>query len=152
MEYCTVCYIEKDDKVLMLYRNKKKNDINKGKWIGVGGHIEKNETPYECCLREIKEETGLTAKSLVPIGYITFVTDGEDMGIHVFSCKDFTGNTITCNEGELHWIQKKDLLSLDIWETDKYMLQKISKNDYSYFMIKAVYANNEVVENKIEYY
>lgn len=150
MEYCTVCYIEKDDKILMLYRNKKKNDINKGKWIGVGGHIENLETLYECAVREVKEETGLTVKNLIPRGYISFISDNKPMGIHVFSCKEFSGQLIDCDEGELFWIKKNDILKLDIWETDIYMLKKIINDDYSYFMIKAVYENDKVIEEKIE--
>lgn len=150
MEYCTVCYIEKDDKILMLYRNKKKNDINEGKWIGVGGHIEEFETPYECTVREVKEETGLVVKNLIPRGYISFITGNKPMGIHVFSCKEFSGQLIECDEGELHFIKKSDILSLNIWETDVYMLKKIINDDYNYFMIKAVYENDKVKEEKIE--
>lgn len=151
---CSVCYLEKDGKLLMLYRNKKEKDINKGKWIGVGGHFEKNETPYECAIREIKEETGYIANSLIPLGLISFITQNSDemMYIYVFLCKDFYGEQIECSEGELSWIDKKEILNLNVWQTDEFFLKRIINGNYSFFMQKAVYDdNNNLVYDIIEY-
>lgn len=149
MNDCTVCYIEKEDEILMLYRNKKENDINKGKWIGVGGHIEKFESPYECAIREVKEETGLDVKNLIARGFITFIDNGEKMNIYVFSTTEFEGELIECNEGELHWIKRNEILKLNIWKTDIYMLNKIINKDYKYFMIKAIYEDSKYLKKEI---
>ncbi|WP_288770857.1 8-oxo-dGTP diphosphatase [Sneathia vaginalis] len=150
MTICTVCYIEKDDEVLMLYRNKKENDINEGKWIGVGGHVEKNESPYDCIVREVKEETGLDVYNLIPRGHMTFIFNNDVTYIHVFSTRDFKGSLIDCDEGELHWIKKSDIKKLNLWETDAYLIEKIVNNDYSYFMTKAEYSGDKLLLNKVE--
>lgn len=146
----TVCYIEKDDEVLMLYRNKKKNDINKGKWLGVGGHIEEGESPYECVVREIKEETGLEVKKVSARGFITFIYDGNVDYIHVFSTTEFSGKLIECDEGDLKWIKREDILNLNIWESDRYLLSKIVNKEYDYFMITSKFKNMKLIEQKIE--
>ncbi|WP_277287365.1 NUDIX hydrolase [Sneathia sanguinegens] len=146
----TVCYIEKDDEVLMLYRNKKKNDINKGKWLGVGGHIEEGESPYECVVREIKEETGLEVKKVSARGFITFIYDGNVDYIHVFSTTEFSGKLIECDEGDLEWIKREDILNLNIWESDRYLLSKIVNKEYDYFMITSKFKNMKLIEQKIE--
>lgn len=151
---CTVCYLEKDNEILMLYRNKKENDINKGKWIGVGGHFEDFESPYECAVREIKEETGFSVNKLIPRGVITFNIDGSDevQYLYVFSTDDFTGEQIECNEGHLEWIKREEILNLNIWESDKLFMNKIINKDYSFFMIKASYdENNNLIKSSLEY-
>ena len=151
---CTVCYLEKDNEILMLYRNKKENDINKGKWIGVGGHFEDFESPYECAVREIKEETGFSVNKLIPRGVITFNIDGSDevQYLYVFSTDDFTGEQIECNEGHLEWIKRDEILNLNIWESDKLFMNKIINKDYSFFMIKASYdENNNLIKSSLEY-
>lgn len=153
VERLTVCYLEKKDEILMLYRNKKENDINKGKWIGVGGHFEKDETPYECAIREIKEETGYVVNNIFLRGIITFSITNTNIvqQLYVFSSKDFKGEQIDCNEGKLEWIKRKDIMKLNMWETDIFFMKKIIEKDYSFFVIKAVYdENNKLVENKIE--
>lgn len=146
----TVCYIEKDDEILMLYRNKKKNDINKGKWLGVGGHIEEGESPYECVVREIKEETGLEVKKVRARGFITFIYDGNVDYIHVFSTTEFSGKLIECDEGDLEWIKREDILNLNIWESDRYLLSKIVNKEYDYFMMTSKFKNMKLIEQKIE--
>ncbi|MDK9580759.1 DNA (cytosine-5-)-methyltransferase [Sneathia sanguinegens] len=146
----TVCYIEKDDEILMLYRNKKKNDINKGKWLGVGGHIEEGESPYECVVREIKEETGLEVKKVRARGFITFIYDGNVDYIHVFSTTEFSGELIECDEGDLKWIKREDILNLNIWESDRYLLSKIVNKEYDYFMMTSRFENMKLIEQKIE--
>ena len=106
----TLCYIEKDGKYLMLHRVKKHNDINEGKWIGVGGHAENQETPEECLVREVKEETGLTLTSYRFRGLVTFISNEcEPELMCVFTADGFTGELIECDEGELAWVDKEEV-------------------------------------------
>lgn len=109
MKMTTLCYIEKDGKYLMLHRTKKQHDINKDKWIGVGGHAEGTEGPEDCLLREVKEETGLTLTSYQFRGLITFISDEapEPEEMCLFTADGFTGELIECNEGDLQWMDKK---------------------------------------------
>ena len=113
----TLCYIEKDDCYLMLHRVSKKNDINKDKWIGVGGHFQTNESPEDCLLREVKEETGLTLTSFRFRGIVTFITDGleEAEYMHLYTADGFEGELIDCDEGVLEWVPKKKIYDLNLW-------------------------------------
>ena len=134
----TVCYIEKDGKYLMLHRTKKKNDINKDKWLGIGGKFEKNESPEECIIREVKEETGLILQSYKLRCIVTYVsTTWEEEYIYVFTSNDFTGELIECNEGDLQWIDKNKVTELNTWEGDKIFVEKI-KNDKIKFKLVLV--------------
>ena len=116
----TLCYIEKDGKYLMLHRTVKENDVNKDKWIGVGGHFEHGESPEECLLREVKEETGYTLTSWKYRGLVTFVY-GEDVVeyMSLYTADGFEGEPAPCDEGELKWIDKEKIWSLELWEGDK---------------------------------
>ena len=135
----TLCYIEKDGKYLMLHRTKKKNDNNKDKWLGIGGKIEKNESPEECIIREVKEETGLILQSYKLRCIVTYVsTTWEEEYIYVFTSNDFTGELIECNEGDLQWIDKNKVTELNTWEGDKIFVEKI-KNDNTFFTVKFEY-------------
>ena len=114
----TLCYIEKDDSYLMMHRTVKKNDVNKDKWIGVGGHAELGESPEECLLREVKEETGYTLTSWRFRGLVTFVTEAENSKtveymeyMCLYTADGFTGEPTACDEGELAWVKKEDILS-----------------------------------------
>ena len=123
MKETTLCYIKKDNKYLMLHRIKKVNDVNKDKWIGIGGRIEDGETPEQCILREVKEETGLTLTSFDYRGIVRFRSDeceAEDM--HLFTADGFEGKLIDCNEGVLEWIDRDNLYKLPMWEGDKLFL------------------------------
>ena len=101
----TLCYMEKDGKYLMLHRTVKKNDVNKDKWIGVGGHFEADESPEECLLREVREETGYTLTSWRFRGIVTFVSgDGVTEYMHLFTADGFEGDPIPCDEGQLEWV------------------------------------------------
>lgn len=142
----TIIYIEKNEKYLMLHRTRKVNDVNKDKWIGVGGKFEEGESPEECARREVKEETGLSMNNLVYRGVVTFSSDnapGEQM--HLFHCTDFSGDVKNCDEGELEWIHKKDLLALPIWEGDKIFLRLLD-TDEPFFSLKLVYRGSELVQ------
>lgn len=148
----TLCYIEKDDKYLMLYRNKKKDDLNEGKWIGIGGKIEDNETPLECVVREIKEETGLNAIDPVLQGLVSFsYNDNESEYMYLYTCKEFTGNVLdNCNEGELKWINKSDILSLSLWEGDRIFLPLLDKkSDIFYLTLR--YLDDNLIDYQLEY-
>ena len=140
----TQIYLEKDNKYLMLLRNKKEHDINEGKWIGVGGHMEKGESPLECVIREVKEETGLTLNSALLRAKIYFTSDDYDELIYQYTSSDFSGEVIECNEGVLKWVPIKDVLSLPTWEGDKYFLEPIINNE-DYFEISLAYKNNKLV-------
>ena len=123
----------------MLHRTVKKQDVNKDKWIGVGGHFEKNESPEECLLREVREETGYTLTSWKYRGIVTFVY-GEDVTeyMSLYTADGFTGEPIPCDEGELEWVEKDKVLELNIWEGDKIFFRLLNE-DYPFFSLKLVY-------------
>lgn len=146
MQNTVLCYLEKDGKYLMLYRNAKKNDVNGGKWVGVGGHIEENESPDEAVCREVREETGLTLNSCRFRGVVTFVSDkweGEYM--YLYTSSDFSGELSDCDEGELHWINKGEVMSLPMWAGDVIFLQHILEDRPEALMLKVTYRGDELV-------
>ena len=135
----TLCYIEKDDKYLMLHRTVKENDVNKDKWIGVGGHFEADESPEECVLREVKEETGYTLTSYRFRGIVTFVSgNGVTEYMHLFTADEFEGKSIACDEGELEWVDIDKIESLHIWEGDKIFFRLLNE-ERPWFSLKLVY-------------
>ena len=148
----TLCYIEKDNKYLMLHRTKKENDLNEGKWIGVGGKFEKGETPEECLLREVKEETGLTLIKYRLRAVITFILNewGTEY-MYLFTANEFSGELREGNEGDLQWVDKKDILKLNIWNGDKIFLKKLIEED-NFFTLKVVYDGDRLVESVIKDY
>lgn len=127
MRLTTLCYIEKDDSFLMLYRNKKEQDQSQGKWLGIGGKLDAGESPEDCVLREVYEETGLRLTEYSFRGVVTFISDcWEDELMFMFTASEFEGElTDTCNEGELAWIKKDKLMDLSLWEGDRYFLQDL---------------------------
>ena len=152
MRLTTLCYIEKDNKYLMLHRVKKVNDENHDKWIGVGGKFEEGETPEECLLREVKEETGLTLTEYRFRGIVSFISDSyENEYMHLFTATAYEGDMIECDEGELVWIPKSDLDKLKLWEGDKIFF-KLLDEDTGFFTLKLSYAGDELVETKIMRY
>lgn len=153
MKMTTLCYIEKEGKYLMLHRVKKHHDINAGKWIGVGGHVENGETPEECLLREVKEETGLTLTAYRLHGLVTFLSDVcEPELMCVFTADAFDGELIECDEGTLHWVEKSDVLGLPTWEGDRVFLERLLSGDERFFSIKLRYEADHLVEKKITDY
>lgn len=153
MKMTTLCYIEKDDRYLMLHRVKKAEDINKGKWIGVGGHFEEGESPEECLLREVKEETGLTLTSWQFRGLITFISGGcESEGMCLFTADGFTGELADCEEGELRWIQKNKVPDLPTWAGDAIFLKYLLEGERRFFTIKLVYDGDRLVEHEARIY
>ena len=153
MKMTTLCYIEKEGKYLMLHRVKKHHDINAGKWIGVGGHMENGETPEECLLREVKEETGLVLTAYRLRGLVTFLSDVcEPELMCVFTADAFDGEMIECDEGELAWVEKSDVLALPTWEGDRVFLERLLSGDERFFSIKLRYEGDKLVEKKITDY
>ena len=113
----------------MLHRVVKKNDVNKDKWIGVGGHFERDESPEECLLREVREETGYTLTSYRFRGIVTFVSgDGVTEYMHLFTADGFTGEPIECDEGVLEWVPKEEISGLNIWEGDKIFFRLLTED------------------------
>lgn len=141
----TLCYIEQNGDYLMLHRIKKENDVNRDKWIGVGGKFERGESPEDCVMREVMEETGLTLKSLDYRGIITFVLDdNETEYMHLFTSDSFEGELIDCDEGSLEWIPKSRLAELTLWEGDKIFLKLIEK-PCPFFSLKLVYSGDTLI-------
>lgn len=139
MKQTTLCYLEKDGRYLMLHRTKKENDENRDKWIGVGGKFEKDESPEDCMLREVEEETGLKVNGWRYRGIVTFVSDVYGCEyMHLFHCHEWTGEIKTCDEGELEWIEKQKLLDLTMWQGDRIFL-KLMDSDTPFFSLKLQY-------------
>lgn len=143
----TLCYIEKNNSYLMLKRNKKENDLNKDKWIGIGGKFESGESPEDCVLREVKEETGLTLNTFEYKGIITFVSDSTFTEyMHLFYSKDYSGELIDCDEGELHWISKEKINDLPHWKGDEIFISLLQKK-VPFFSLKLVYENGTLISS-----
>lgn len=139
----TLCYIEDDGKYLMLHRTVKKNDVNKDKWIGVGGHFEQDESPDECVLREVKEETGYTLTSYRYRGIVTFVSGtGVTEYMSLFTADGYEGEAIPCDEGQLEWVDKEEVLRLNIWEGDRIFFRLLNEN-HPFFSLKLVYDGHD---------
>lgn len=152
MKLTTLCYIEKDDKYLMLHRVKKKNDQNQDKWLGVGGHFEDGESPEDCVLREVKEETGLTLTEYRYRGLVTFVSDEyENEYMHLFTATGYDGEIIECDEGELVWIPKSEVFDLNIWEGDKIFF-RLLEEECGFFSLKVRYKGDRLMESEIRRY
>ena len=148
MKLTPLCYIENDrGEYLMLHRTKKQNDLNAGKWIGVGGKFEADETPEECLLREVYEETGLTLTHYRFRGIVTFLSnewEGEYM--HLFTADKYEGTLCDCNEGELAWVPKNDVLKLNLWEGDHIFLRELLEND-RFFSLKLSYTGDVLTDS-----
>lgn len=148
----TLCYIEKENQYLMLHRTKKKNDLNEGKWIGVGGKFEPDETPEECLLREVKEETGLTLEKYRLRAVITFISDRWPTEyMYLFTASEYSGTLTDCNEGTLAWVDKDRILELPIWEGDRIFLEKLMESD-RFFTLKVAYQGDRLVESVLQEY
>ena len=147
MKMTTLCYLEKNDSYLMLHRTKKENDENHDKWIGVGGKFENGESPEDCMMREVLEETGLSVTEFSYRGIVTFVSDLYPCEyMHLFTCTDWTGIQKECDEGELAWIKKEDLLALPMWAGDRIFLELIADPQTPFFSLKLTYQGEKLTE------
>ena len=146
MRNTTLVHLERDGQYLMLHRVKKERDENRDKWVGIGGKFEEGESPEDCALREVREETGLTLKSWAYRGIVTFVSDewGTEY-MHLFHSADFEGTVKDCDEGVLEWVDKRALLSLPIWEGDKIFL-RLLETDRPFFSLKLRYQGDRLME------
>ncbi len=154
MLLCTECYIQKESKTLMLYRNKKEKDINKNKWIGLGGKFEPGESPEECLVREIKEEAGVTLTGYRLRGMITFVTmdeESEPIYIFIYTADSYEGTIGSCDEGELQWIDTDKIEELELWEGDRLFWPWI-KSEKGFFSAKFVYRGDKLIEHQVEFH
>ena len=148
----TLCYFYKYNKYLMLHRVKKKNDVNKDKWIAPGGKFEDKESPEECVIREVREETGYIIKEPKLRAVVTFTSETEETDyMYLFTCKDFEGEPIECNEGDLEWVEKSKIEELNLWEGDKIFLKKIAE-DGPFFTLKLEYDGDKLAKYSLKEY
>ena len=148
MKQTTLCYIDNGDSYLMLHRVKKENDASHNKWIGVGGKCEADESPDECMLREVREETGLAITSWHYRGIVTFISDTwPNEYMHLFTADRWLGEPDMSidDEGELAWIRKADLMGLNLWEGDRIFLRLLLDKTQPFFSLKLVYVQDEMV-------
>ena len=146
MVQTTLCYLEQDGKYLMLHRVKKEGDANRDKWIGVGGKFEDGESPEECALREVREETGLTMTDYRFRGIVTFVSDRWPTEyMHLFTCTGFTGAQQPCDEGDLQWVPKARVPQLPGWTGDRIFLELLAE-EHPFFSLKLRYRGEELTE------
>ena len=153
MKLGTHCYIEKDARYLMLHRVKKKNDMHEGLWVGLGGKFESGESPEDCVIREVFEESGLTINDPQLRGIMTFPNDfnSEDWYVFLFSATDFSGTVKSCSEGELLWIEKDKLDDLPMHEGDRYFIKWMNENK-GIFSVKYIYDDGVLKDYRISVY
>lgn len=160
MKLATLCYVmdRKLDRTLMLHRVKKENDYHEGKWNGLGGKLEQGESPEDCVIREIKEETGLTIKNPRMHGFITFplFDKVDDWYVFIFSADEYEGTLIDSPEGNLAWIPNNELTSLNLWDGDKIFLDWVfSKNgsgENEFFSAKFNYEKGKYLNHEVSFY
>ena len=144
MKMTTLCYLERDSEYLRLHRTKTEGDENRDKWLGVGGKFEPGESPEDCLLREVREETGLTLTAWRYRGLVTFVSDVWPCEyMHLFTADAWTGEERPCDEGELRWIGKEELYELTMWQGDRIFLRLLSE-EVPFFSLKLVYRGEEL--------
>jgi len=154
MKIATLCYVQdkKTNSTLMIHRVKKENDYHRGKWNGLGGKFESGESPEDCAVREIKEESGLTAKSIRMRGFVTFpLFDGkEDWHVFLFVIDDYDGKLIDSNEGNLEWIPNEKITEINLWEGDKIFIPWLFEDKF--FSAKFIYENGKFLDYEVFFY
>jgi len=152
MKLATLCYLFNGNKVLMINRNKRENDMHLGKWNGLGGKFNPGETPEECVVREVYEESGLLIKNPELKGFLTFPAfdDEEDWYVFVFTAKEFSGQLRESDEGELEWIEWEKIFNLPLWEGDKYFLEWLNQDRF--FSAKFIYKNSKYITHSVVFY
>lgn len=146
----TLCYIEKNGNYLMMHRTKKEHDVNKDKWVGIGGHFEADESPEECLLREVLEETGLHLTQYSLRGIVTFISDKWDTEyMFLYTADAYSGELTGCDEGTLEWIAKEAVYDLPLWEGDKIFFRLLEqRNDF--FSLKLRYEGEHLAESVLD--
>lgn len=152
MKLATLCYVRNNGNTLMLYRNKKENDVHEGKWNGLGGKVENGETPEECVIREVKEESGLDINSPKLHGFLTFPCfDGkDDWYVFVYTSDEFKGKLIDSHEGMLDWIPNEKVLELNLWEGDKFFLDWVFQGKF--FSAKFIYEEGRLKDYSVTFH
>ena len=152
MKLATLCYIQKDNKTLMLHRVKKENDMHQGKWNGLGGKFEPGESPEECVIREVREECGLTLRNPILKGIMTFpqFSKGEDWWAFIFIAREFEGSLKESSEGDLEWIDNDKLFDLDLWDGDKIFIEWLKKKGF--FSAKFIYKDGKLTKHSVVFY
>jgi len=152
MKIATLCYIKHNGKTLMLHRVKKENDMHEGKWNGLGGKLEPGETPEECIIREVKEESGLAIYNPQLKGILTFPQfDGiDDWMAFLFTATQFEGNLIDSPEGNLEWIKDEEVPNLNLWPGDRIFLKWVEED--TFFSAKFIYKNKKLIDHKVVFY
>lgn len=152
VQLATLCYVIHNGKTLMLFRNKKPNDYHEGKWNGLGGKFEQGESPEECAIREVEEESGLKMINPKMKGFITFpMFDGKkDWYVFLFTTDKFTGNLIDSNEGKLEWVPNNELVNLNLWDGDKIFIPWLFGDKY--FSAKFNYESGKYISHEVNFY
>ncbi|MCD6400371.1 MAG: 8-oxo-dGTP diphosphatase [Anaerolineales bacterium] len=152
MKLATLCYLRHENKTLMVHRIKKENDIHQGKWNGLGGKIEQGETPEECVIREVYEESGLHIHNPLLRGVLTFpkFADDEDWYAFVFVANEFEGELIDSPEGDLRWVPNEKIFELPMWEGDRLFLPWLDEKRF--FSGKFVYQDGKLVEHSVVFH
>ena len=152
MKLATLCYIKNNGKTLMLYRDKKPNDIHEGKWNGLGGKFDPGESPEDCVRREVLEESGLQIRNPELRGFLTFpeFSSGEDWYVFVFLAHEFEGDLLDSSEGRLAWIDDRELFSLNLWEGDQFFLKWMHEGKF--FSGKFVYRNGKLLDHEVHFH
>lgn len=153
MKIGTLCYIKQDNQILMLHRVKKKNDLHQGLWVGLGGKVEPGESPEECIIREVYEESGLSIQQPRMRGILTFPCDGidDDWYVFLFTATEFTGEMISSPEGDLQWINTDAFEALPMHEGDRLFLHWLDQND-GFLSAKCEYSYGKLIGHRfIEY-
>lgn len=152
MKLATLCYVKDGGKTLMLYRNKKPNDVHEGKWNGLGGKFNAGESPEECVCREVYEESGLQIRNPELKGILTFpeFSAGEDWYVFVYTAHEFAGQLAESNEGRLAWIDDSELFSLNLWEGDQYFLKWM--HEEKFFSAKFIYRDGKLIEHEAHFH
>ena len=146
----TLCYLDRDGQYLMLHRVKKENDASHDKWIGIGGKCEADESPDECMVREVKEETGFDIQRWQYCGIVTFISDIWPCEyMHLFTATKWSGTQTDCDEGDLQWVDKEKLFDLNLWEGDKIFLRLLLDEGQPFFSLKLIYRGDDLVSAKL---